>query len=290
VIDEKRVKNLKSKARECRRILMSTPFTHFGGCLSVMDITTALYFYKMKIDPKNPEWEERDRLVLSKAHCVGALYPALGLLGYFPKEKWFPLYGGSPVASDGWTSIFGMHNDRWRTPGIDFSGGSLAQGLGFAAGMAWAALLKAPKDPLTNAPVPGYKVYCITGDGESNEGLIWESAMFAGRHKLFNLVNIVDYNNYNMSEEMGPFMEPIVEKWRAFGWYVIEIDGHDMHDICHCLDMLDAVPEKPKCVIAHTIKGKGVPMFEEGHTHTGSATPEQVKEALETYLAPLPEE
>ena len=290
--DETTIASLKRTAREVRRILVSTPFGHDSGNLSMTEIATALYFYKMNHDPENPDWEERDRLILGKAHCAGTLYACLALAGYFPKERYLPLYGGKinwPDA-EGWRTIFQGHVDRWCTPGIDVSGGSLGQGLGFAAGVAWGALLKAPLDALTGQPVPSYRVYCISGDGECNEGSIWESAMFAGRHKLANLVNIVDYNLFNTSETVSPFLEPFAEKWRSFGWYVAECDGHNLYDVCRVLDSLDTIPDKPKCIIAHTLKGKGVPYLETTHLHSAPVPPEEVDRALTTYLALIPED
>ena len=292
--DDKMIKRLEAIAHECRRINITSDFGHGGGCMSLQDITVALYFYKLKHDPKNPDWDERDRVVLGKAHCAGALYAPLALLGYFSKEKWLPLYGGNQYYPDKWRTPFQMHAEAWSMPGggIDFTGGSLGQGLGFACGLAWGAILKAPKDKF-GTPAPSYKVYCITGDGEANEGLIWESAMFAGRYKLSNLINIVDYNRWNMSEDMSPFLEPFVKKWESFGWWVTEMDGHDMHDICRTLDLVDNVSGMPKCIIAHTIKGKGVPIWEFHHEHGNDRLgPKQVEEALKTYLKkiPIPEE
>jgi len=290
--DEKTIKRLEAIANECRRIVLSCGFGHGGGCMSMQDIAVALYFYKMKHDPKNADWDERDRLILGKSHAAGAIEACLALAGYIPKEKWLPLYGGNKYYPDGWRTRFQGHLEAWTKPGIDYTGGSLGQGLGFACGLAWGSLIKAPKDRFGN-PQPSFKIYCIQGDGESNEGLVWESAMFAGRYKLSNLVLILDYNKYNMSEDMSQFLEPVVDKFKSFGFWVTEMDGHDMHDICHTLDMVDNVAGMPKCIIAHTIKGKGVPIWEFDHEH-GSAgiTPEEIKLALNTYLKekPIPPE
>lgn len=290
--DEKTIKRLEALAQECRRINLTLGVGHGGGCMSMQDIAVALYFYKLKHDPKNPDWEERDRVVLGKSHAAGGLYAPLALAGYFSKEKWIPLYGGNKFYPDGWRTPFQMHAEAWATPGIDFTGGSLGQGLGFACGLAWGAILKAQRDRFGNLE-PTYKIYCILGDGELNEGLCWESAMFAGRYKLSNLVVILDYNRWNMSEDMSQQLEPIVDKWKSFGFWVTEMDGHDMYDICRTLDLVDNVSGMPKCIIAHTIKGKGVPKWEFQHEH-GSAglTPDDIKEALATYLKaiPIPEE
>ena len=289
--DEKTVQMLKSKAREMRRILITSGFGHTAGTLSMADVAAALYFYKMKHDPKNPQWAERDRLVMGKAHCTGAVYAALALTGYFPKERWIPLYGGNKAHPDGWRTPFQGHTDAWACPGIDFSGGSLGQGLGFACGLALGAQIKAKKDPL-GFPSPSYSVYCITGDGETQEGLVWESAMFAGQHRLSNLVTILDYNKYNIGGPTSEHMtlEPLVDKWKAFGWYVAEMNGNDMYDIVRTLDAVDNIIDKPKYIISHTVKGKGVPQFEFSHTHSGALNEAGTREALETYLAGLPEE
>ena len=285
--DDKMIKRLEAIAQECRRINVASGFGHGGGVMSLQDITVALYFYKLKIDPKNPDWDERDRVVLAKAHAAGALYAPLALRGYFPKEKWIPLYGGNKFLPNGWMTPFQMHSEKWATPGLDFTGGSLGQGLGFACGLAWGALLKAPKGGF-GIPQPNYKIYCLLGDGETNEGWVWESAMFAGRHKLSNLVAILDYNQYNMSEDMSLFLEPIVDKFKAFGWWVTEMDGHDMYDVCRTLDLVDNVSGMPKCIIAHTIKGRGVQKWEFEHDHIGRITPDEIKKVLETELKEIP--
>ncbi|MDQ1280987.1 MAG: transketolase [Thermoproteota archaeon] len=287
-LDDKLIKRLEAIANECRRINATGNYGHGGGTASMQDIAVALYFYKMKHDPKNPDWPERDRLVLGKSHAAGALYAPLALAGYFDKEKLVPLYGGNKILADGWMTPFQMHAEKWATPGIDYTGGSLGQGLGFACGLAYGAILKAPK-PLINLygnprPDPGYKVYCIIGDGELSEGWNWESAMFAAKYKLSNLVGILDYNRYNMSEDMSSYMEPIVEKWKAFGWWTTEIDGHNMRDICSALDLADNVSGAPKMIIAHTIKGKGVPDWEAVRNHSGNAP----KEPIDTVIPPIP--
>lgn len=286
--DDALIKRLEAIAYECRRINLASEFGHGGGCTSLQDVAVALYFYKLKHDPQNPNWAERDRVVLGKSHAAGALYAPLALAGYFPKEQWIPLYGGNKFYPDTWRTPFQMHAEAWSLPGIDFTGGSLGQGLGFACGLAWAARLRAPRDRFGD-PQPRYTIYCISGDGEANEGLFWESAMFAGRHRLTNLVNIVDYNQYNMSETMGSFLEPVTEKFASFGWWVDTVNGHDMRDICRVLDLVENIPDKPKCIIAHTIKGKGVPPWEFDHIHGSTLTPQQREEALTTYLKPLPE-
>jgi transketolase len=288
--DDKTIRMLKSKAREMRRILITSRWGHLAGTLCLVDVMAALYFYKMKVDPNNPLMDDRDRVVMGKAHCAGTAYAALGLAGFYSKERYLPLYGGNHALDDGWRTNFQPHTDAWALPGIDFSGGSLGQGLGFACGLALGARIKAAKDPM-RFPAPSYNVYCISGDGETQEGLIWESAMLAGQYQLSNLVNILDYNKYNIGGPVAESvtLEPILDKFKAFGWYVAEMNGHDLYDIVQTLDAVDRIQDKPKFILAHTIKGRGVPAFEFSHTHGGALSAEEQKVALETYLAPLPE-
>ena len=249
---------------------------HVGGTMSVMEIVTALYFHHIKFDPKNPDWPERDRVIMSKAHCCEAIYAALVELGMYPEETLGTYYCyGSP---------FQGHADRWCTPGIDFSGGSLGQGLSFAAGLALAEKLKIQLEPaLADGHLPSplhralqpaaIRTYCIMGDGEMHEGQVWEAAMFASKFKLDNLIGIVDYNKWSLDGPTNDIMpiEPLVDKWKAFGWTVYEVDGHDMRQV---LDVLDLVTKqygdnKPKLIIAHTVKGRGVSNWEELHMHLG---------------------
>ncbi len=248
---------------------------HVGGTMSVLEIVTALYFHHLKFDPKNPDWPERDRVVMSKAHCCEAIYAALVELGMYPKETLGTYYCyGSP---------FQGHADRWCTPGIDFSGGSLGQGLSFACGLALAEKLKMKFDPPSRQDTflpryivrynPRYRTYCILGDGELHEGQVWEAAMFASHFKLDNLIAIVDYNKWSLDGPTNDVMriEPVVSKWKAFGWKVYEIDGHDFRQI---LDSLDLCAQQygdnmPKVIIAHTIKGRGISNWEALHIHLG---------------------
>ena len=268
--DDATIRDLDAKSRLIRRdimqILLSQGGGHGGGDMSVADLVTALYFHQMRIDPRNPDWEQRDRLVLSKAHCSVALYASLGELGFFDKEKWFSEYGANDTILQG-------HADQWACPGVDYSGGSLGMGLGFAAGLALADLLLSPRDRYGDY-LPSHRVYCITGDGESHEGSVWEAAMFAAQWKLRNLINIVDYNQYCIGGSITRTveLEPLAAKWRSFGWHVVEIDGHNMREICDTLDYVDLLPGRPKCIIAHTVKGKGVPEWEESHIHAGRVT------------------
>jgi transketolase len=212
---------------------------------------------------------------MSKAHCCEAIYAALVELGMFPKETLGTYYC--------YASPFQGHADRWCTPGIDFSGGSLGQGLSFAAGLALAEKLKIKLFPPSREDTflpryivrynPKFRTYCIMGDGEMHEGQVWEAAMFAAKFKLDNLIGIVDYNKWSLDGPTNDIMpiEPLVDKWKAFGWTVYEIDGHDMRQVLDALDLVTKQygDNKPKLIIAHTIKGRGVSNWEELHMHLG---------------------
>jgi transketolase len=260
--------------------------------MSILEIVTALYFHHMKLHPEDYDWPERDRLVLSKAHCCEAIYAILPEIGYVPHAALDTYYR--------YKSPFQGHADRWCTPGIDYSGGSLGQGLSFAIGMAMAEKIKMAANPpespfpqflprLTPIYNPLYRTYCIVGDGECHEGQIWEAAMFANKYKLDNLIVIVDYNKFSLdgpTEEIMP-LAPFDEKWRAFGWWVKEIDGHNLREIVDTLDLAANLygDGKPKCIIAHTVKGKGIPVWEETHSHLarGEGITMGVKEGREIY-------
>jgi transketolase len=257
-------------------IFESSRMGHAGGTMSLIELVTALYFHHLKINPDDYNWPERDRLVLSKAHCCETLYAALSEIGWLPGEELGTYYR--------YCSPFQGHADRWCTPGIDYSGGSLGQGLSFAIGMALAEKMKTAKKThpkLVQSSMtryltkynPMYRVYCILGDGECHEGQVWEAAMFATKYKLDNLIAIVDYNKYCLD---GPTvdilpLEPFIEKWKAFGWWVTEIDGHNLRSILDALDLAVNLhgDNKPKCIIAHTVKGHGVPLWEDAHIHLG---------------------
>jgi transketolase len=277
--DEKLIVELEKKANILRQhtfdIFSATAMGHVGGTMSLIDIITALYFHHIKFDPKNFDWPERDRVVLSKAHCCEAIYAALVELGVYPKETLSTYYCfGSP---------FQGHADRWCTPGIDYSGGSLGQGMSFAAGMAYAEKLKTMQNPPGIAEGflpryvirydPKYRSYAIVGDGECQEGQVWEAAMFASKYKLDNLITIVDYNKFSLDGPTNDILplEPFTEKWKAFGWWVTEIDGHDMRQIVNALDLTSRLygDGKPKCIIAHTVKGYGISNWESAHMHLG---------------------
>jgi len=239
---------------------------HLGGSLSVADILAVLYFKVMRIDPKNPRWEDRDRLVLSKGHAAPALYAALAEAGFFSEEKLCELrkLGGD----------LSGHPDMRKTPGVDMTTGSLGQGLSVANGMTIAAKL-ANKD---------YRVYVLLGDGEIQEGQIWEAAMTSSTRRLNNLCAILDYNGLQIDGSIGEVksgLEPIVEKWKAFNWNVLEIDGHNHEAIWEALEDAKKEKDMPTIIIARTIKGKGVSFMERKVEYHGVApTEDECRRAL----------
>ena len=219
---------------------------HTGGTMSVIDIVTALYFKIIKHDPANPEWEYRDRVFWSVGHKAPALYAALGLAGYFNIDDM--------VLLRKFGSGFEGHPNRFNLPGIEISSGSLGQGLGIAIGSAISAKLDNKN----------YRVYCILGDGELDEGSIWESAMSAAHYKLDNIIAIVDRNCLQIDGTTSEVMEiePLKLKWEAFGWQVFECDGHDIEEIIKTLNQAINVSYKPSVIIAKTIKGKCISFAE----------------------------
>jgi len=238
---------------------------HLGGSCSSADIVAALYFHKMKNDPKNPKLEDRDRFLLSKGHAALVQYAALAVAGYFPKEEL------KKVKSLG--AMLQGHPDMTKTPGIEANTGSLGQGLSIANGMALGLRLEGKKS----------KVYVIIGDGEMAEGQIWEAAMAAANFKIDNIVAIIDGNKLQAT---GPISErfkigPIASKWSAFGWNVIEIDGHDMASIVEALDQADEVKGKPTVIVADTIKGKCISFAENNVVfHNSCMSSEQYEIAM----------
>ncbi|MBQ4290138.1 MAG: transketolase [Clostridia bacterium] len=249
-MDQEKKRELGRKAAEIRLDIVEEVFSassgHPGGSLSIADILSYLYFSEMRVDPKNPEWEDRDRFVLSKGHTAPALYAVLAEKGFFPKED---LKGFRSI-----DSYLQGHPDKKHTPGCDMSSGSLGQGISAACGMALAGKIR-KKD---------YRVYAILGDGECEEGQVWEAAMFAAHYQLDNLCALVDWNGLQID---GPIKEvidptPLDEKFRAFGWHVISIDGHDYDAIEAAYKEARAFKGKPTMIIATTTKGKGVSYME----------------------------
>jgi len=230
---------------------------HIGGSFSLAELLAALYFNAMRVKPDDPHWPDRDRIILSKAHASPALYAAMALRGYFPIDA---LYTYCELGG-----ILEGHTDLRRTPGLESSGGPLGMGLSVAAGMALGLRFKGD---------PGPRVFCILGDGETNEGNVWEAAMSAAHYHLDNLITIVDYNKVMAKGFVWDLMsiEPYAEIWSAFGWDVLEVDGHDIPAIGQALHEARWVRPrgKPIVIIAHTVKGRGVHMCEfnyKWHTH-----------------------
>jgi len=218
---------------------------HPGGSLSAADLITVLFFVVLRHNPKDPHWLERDRFHMSKGHCAPLWYSVLAESGYFPKEKLMTLRQLG--------SLLQGHPDR-RTPGVEVASGSLGQGLSIALGMSLAG--KVDKKP--------YRVYCLMGDGEIQEGNIWEAAMASAHYKCDNLCGILDYNGFQIDGKTCVIMdlEPIEDKWKAFGWHTIVINGHNINEILSAYDEARGTKGKPSIIIAHTIKGKGVSFME----------------------------
>lgn len=238
---------------------------HFGGSLSAADLITALYFYKMRYDPRNVSWPERDRFLLSKGHCVPAQYAALAMLGVLPLEEL------STLKRLG-TRLQG-HPAMHETPGLEGCTGSLGQGLSYANGMALAGRLRGLN----------YRVYCLLGDGELHEGQVWEAVCTTASRCLGNVTALVDCNGLKAMDACAcsRAMEPLAARWAAFGWRTREIDGHDMAQICDALDWAETDPQVPAVIIAHTVKGKGVSFMEgKAQFHNAAISEEQHKQGL----------
>lgn len=267
---EQKIRDLQQRAKAIRRhiitMLGEAGSGHPGGSLSAADIVSALYFDTMKLDPEKPDWPERDRFVLSKGHAAPVLYAALAEKGFFPKEELMTLRKlGSRLQG---------HPDMKKLPGVEMSTGSLGQGLSAAIGMALGLRLDGGQQ----------RVYALLGDGEVQEGQIWEAAMAAGHFKLDNLTAFLDYNNLQIDGPVDVVMDvaPLNDKWRAFGWHVLEIDGHDMAQILQALKEAQATKGKPTMIIAKTTKGKGVSFMEnQVGWHGNAPKPEQVEQALQ---------
>jgi len=238
---------------------------HPGGSLSACEILTALYFKEMRIKADQPDWADRDRFVLSKGHGAPVLYAALAEKGYFSKEELFKLRKTGAMLQG--------HPDMKGTPGVDMSTGSLGQGLAVANGMALSAKLDS-KD---------FRVYALIGDGEVQEGIIWEAAMFAAHYKLDNITVFLDHNGLQIDGENKEVMniEPIEKKFEAFGWNVLTIDGHDFAQIFDAIEKSKNTKQKPTIIVANTVKGKGVSFMEnEAGWHGSAPNDEQTQKAL----------
>ncbi len=273
-VSEEQLRALKDRARRMRVDILKTLHGcgsgHTGGSLSATDIMTALYFYKMKYDPKKPDWKGRDYFILSKGHAAPVLYTTLAHAGFIETAELCTLRKlGSRLQG---------HPDSKYLPGVEISTGSLGQGLSVACGIALSQKLdKAPN-----------RVYAVLGDGELQEGQIWEAAMTGAHYKLDNLCVLIDNNGLQIDGPVAKVMgvEPITDKWRAFGWDVMDIDGHDMAQITTALDKAETVKGKPTALVCRTVKGKGSTCFE-GKVEFHGTTPS--KEELEIALKELDE-
>lgn len=266
---ERDVTFLKKQAKlvriEILKMLALAGSGHTGGSLSSADIVTALYFSKMRYRPDEPKWKERDRFILSKGHAAPLLYAVLAMTGFFDISMLKTLRKlGSPLQGHPCSRVL---------PGVEISTGSLGQGLSISNGIAIGLKI----DNLSS------RVYCLLGDGEIQEGQVWEAAMTAAHYRLDNLCAIVDHNGLQIDGPVAKVkaIEPVASKWRAFGWHVIEIDGHNMEEILNAFDGAGKVKEKPTMIIAHTVKGKGVSFFEGKVEYHGLApTHEELEKAL----------
>lgn len=246
-------------------MLIAAKSGHTAGPLGMADIFTALYFHVLKHDPKNPDWPERDRLILSNGHIVPVRYAAMAHAGYFPIEECLTLRQfGSRLQG---------HPERTKLPGLETTSGPLGEGLGQAAGMAYALRM----DQMPN------RVFCVMGDGEQDEGSVWEAFLFAGKYRLSNLTAIIDRNNIQIdgyTETVMP-LEPLHEKYQSFGWHVLEIDGHNIPQFIAACDEAASIYEKPTVIIAHTIPGKGIRAIERDYRwHGKPPSPEEGKQFL----------
>lgn len=258
-LTEEKKEFLTKKAASVRetiiQMLIAAGSGHTAGPLDMADIFTAFYFYILNHDPQKPEWPDRDRLILSNGHIVPVRYAAMAHSGYFPLEECLTLRKfGSRLQG---------HPERERLPGVETTAGPLGLGLSQAAGIAYGAKMDHKK----------FRTYCLMSDGEQESGNVWEAAMFAGKNKLHNLTAIIDRNNIQingMTEAVMP-LEPLRDKYEAFNWHVIEIDGHNMEEIVDAVETAKAIYEKPTLIIAHTIAGKGIPEIEQDFRYHGYA-------------------
>lgn len=267
-LSSKKVRDLELQANSIRQsiieMLVEAGSGHTAGPLGMTDIFTALYFHTLKHDAKNPKWADRDRLVLSNGHICPVLYATMAHAGYFPVEELLTLRKLS--------SRLQGHPHREFLPMLETSSGPLGSGLSQAVGMALA-------DRIDNGKSTSKRMYCLTSDGEHDEGNTWEAIMLAGKEKLSNLVCVVDRNNIQIdgnTEDIMP-LEPFVNKYITFGWNVIEVDGHNMEEIVDAFEKARATFEKPTCIMAHTIPGKGVREFE--HKYEWHGKPPNREEA-----------
>ena len=272
MITQQKIKEIELRAAGLREtvveMLLAAGSGHTAGPLGLADIFAAFYFYILKHDPKNPAWEDRDRLLLSNGHVTPVRYAAMAHAGYFPVEECLTLRKfGSRLQG---------HPERERLPGVETTSGPLGSGLGQACGYALGARMDSQK----------FRVYCVMSDGEQDAGNTWEAAMFAGANKLSNLTAVIDRNNIQingMTEEVMP-LENLRTKYEAFGWHVLEIDGHNISAIVSAVEQAKAIYERPALILAHTIPGKGIQEIEFDYRWHGKAPN---KEEAAKFLAEL---
>ena len=268
-LTDAQVQAIEEKARDIRatiiEMLVAAKSGHTAGPLGMSDIFAAFYFHILKHDPSNPDWEERDRLILSNGHIVPVRYATMAHAGYFPVEECLTLRKfGSRLQG---------HPERTKLPGVETTSGPLGSGLSQSSGMAYGLRMDGKPN----------RVYCLLSDGELQEGNTWEGALFAGKNRLSNLTAVIDRNNIQidgMTEDVMP-LEPLADKWRAFNWHVIEVDGHNIEEFVNAVEMAKAIHEKPTMIIAHTIPGKGVKGIEFDYKWHGKPP---TKEEAGTFL------
>jgi Transketolase, N-terminal subunit len=268
-LTDEQIGALEQKAKEIREtiieMLVAAGSGHTAGPLDMADIFTAFYFHLLKHDPKNPDWEERDRLILSNGHIVPVRYATMAHAGYFPVEECLTLRKlGSRLQG---------HPERLKLPGMETTSGPLGEGLSQGGGMAYALRMNAKKN----------RTYVLMGDGELNEGSVWEAAMWIAKYNLSNVTAVVDRNNIQidgLTEDVMP-LESLRAKWEAFGWHVLEVDGHNINQFIEAVDEARAIVAKPTIIIAHTIAGKGIPEIEYDYKwHGKPPTAEEGKKFL----------
>lgn len=269
---QEELKDLKKMAVQIRKdMIEATAYgqgggIHIGPALSAADIVAALYFKIMEVDPKEPYWPKRDRFILSKGHAYAVLYAALAEKGFFPREELLTMRAIN--------SRLQGHPSYKKAPGVDMTSGSLGNGLGCGLGIALA---------MKRQGTAHRKVYVMLGDGECQEGMVWEAALAAPHFGADNLVAIVDHNHYQSCGALDEILPlyPLEDKWKAFGWHVMEMNGHDMNDIVSKLTIAKEFSGRPVCVIAHTVKGKGISFMEHNNAwHNGKCSEEQYVEAM----------
>ncbi len=264
-----KISELEELARQLRvdslRLITRRGAGHPGGALSAAEIIAVLYFHHLRIDPVRPDWEERDRFILSKGHASAVLYPALTRRGFFPESE-LEHWGEVDCPHQG-------HPDRLKTPGVDMTSGLLGHGVAVGAGLALAARLKKQS----------WRTYVLLGDGECQGGIIWEGAVTAAKYRLSNLTAILDNNDVQLDGPVHEVMplEPLSDKWKACNWHVLEINGHSIHEVARALELAGEIHDRPTIIIAHTTKGKGVSFMEnQSYWHGNAPDAGQLKQAL----------